>query len=230
MTYPFSDAWSGLCKVSSSKSVQRAKAVIERSELAEHASRVLIGALFTIVTIRLGADFLNTMRLTSLLLLISEGLVLLLTVARRRAAVVDRSWDARLVTAVSLAGAPLLNPASEISLLPDTVAAGMSVAGLLVIVAGKLCLGRSLGIVPANRGIVCRGIYRLIRHPIYAGYQVTHGAFLLTHLDLWNVCVFVTSDVALILRAIYEERTLAGDPEYVRYQSRVRWRLVPGVF
>jgi protein-S-isoprenylcysteine O-methyltransferase Ste14 len=134
------------------------------------------------------------------------------------------------VTAVSLAGAPLLDPASEISLLPDTVAAGMSVAGLLVIVAGKLCLGRSLGIVPANRGIVCRGVYRLIRHPIYAGYQVTHGAFLLTHLDLWNVCVFVTSDVALILRAIYEERTLAGDPEYVRYQSRVRWRMVPGVF
>ncbi len=84
---------------------------------------MLIGALFTLVTIRLGADFLRTMRLTSLLLLISEGLVLLLTVARRRAVVVDRSWDARLVTGISLVGAPLLNPDATLSLLPNSVAA-----------------------------------------------------------------------------------------------------------
>ena len=230
MSYPFSHAWSGLHKASRTMYLQRARAAFERWELTEHASRVLIGALLTLVTIRLGADFVRTMRLTSLLLLMSEGLVLLLTVMRRRAVVVDRSWDARLVTAISLAGAPLLNPSATLSPLPDGVAAGISAVGLLVIVAGKLCLGRSLGIVPANRGIVSRGIYRVIRHPIYAGYAVTHVAFLLTHFDVWNVCVLVTSDVATILRAIYEERTLARDPEYVRYQSNVRWRLVPGVF
>jgi protein-S-isoprenylcysteine O-methyltransferase Ste14 len=230
MTSPFSQALSGLHKAGHTKPFQRARAAAERWELAEHASRVLIGALFTLVTIRLGSDFLRTMRLTSLLLLISEGLVLLLTVARRRAVVVDRSWDARLVTGISLVGAPLLNPDATLSLLPNSVAAGISAVGLIVIVAGKLCLGRSLGIVPANRGIVCKGIYKLIRHPIYAGYTVTHVAFLLTHLDVWNACVLVTSDVATILRAIYEERTLSRDPEYVRYQSHVRWRLVPGVF
>jgi protein-S-isoprenylcysteine O-methyltransferase Ste14 len=230
MTHPFSYASSGLYRVSHAKSLLRVKAAVEHWELAEYASRVLIGAVFTLVTIRLGADFVQTLRVTSFLLLVSEGLVLLLTVARRRAVVVDRSWDARLVTAISLAGAPLLDPTAELSVLPETLAAGISVAGLLVIVAGKVCLGRSLGVIPANRGIVCKGIYRLVRHPIYAGYQLTHSAFLLTHLNVWNVCVFVTSDVALILRAICEERTLARDPDYVRYQSRVRWRLVPGVF
>jgi protein-S-isoprenylcysteine O-methyltransferase Ste14 len=230
MSYPFSDAWSGLYKVSPTERLRRAKTAFEQSELAEHASRVAIGALFTFVTLRLGADFLSTMRLTSLLLLVSEGLVLLLTVTRRRAVVVDRSWDARLVTALSLAGAPLLHPSADVSFVPETAAAGISATGLLIIVAGKLCLGRSLGIVPANRGIVCKGAYRLVRHPIYSGYLITHVAFLFTHFDVWNACVLVTSDVATILRALYEERTLARDPEYVRYQSRVRWRLVPGVF
>jgi protein-S-isoprenylcysteine O-methyltransferase Ste14 len=230
MTSPFSYAWGELHKVSRTKYLQRTRAAFERWEVTEHASRVLIGAVLTLVTIRLGADFVRTLRLTSLLLLMSEGLVVLLTVVRRRAVVVDRSWDARLVTAISLAGAPLLNPSATTSLLPDGVAAGISAVGLIVIVAGKLCLGRSLGLVPANRGIVCKGIYRLIRHPIYAGYAITHVAFLLTHFDLWNVCVLVTSDVATVLRALYEERTLVRDPEYVSYQSRVRWRLVPGVF
>jgi protein-S-isoprenylcysteine O-methyltransferase Ste14 len=134
------------------------------------------------------------------------------------------------VTAISLAGAPLLNSSATSSVLPETVAAAVSALGLLIIVAGKLSLGQSLGIVPANRGIVCRGIYRWVRHPIYAGYQITHVAFLLTHFDVWNVCVLVTSDVATILRALYEERTLARDPAYASYQSRVRWRLVPGLF
>jgi protein-S-isoprenylcysteine O-methyltransferase Ste14 len=229
MAYSFSDAWSGLYKGGPKERFLRAKHAFEQ-EFGEHVSRVLIAALFTLVTINIGADFLRTMRLTSLLLLVSEGLVLLLTLARRRAVVVDRSWDARLVTAISLAGAPLLNSSATSSVLPETVAAAVSALGLLIIVAGKLSLGQSLGIVPANRGIVCRGIYRWVRHPIYAGYQITHVAFLLTHFDVWNVCVLVTSDVATILRALYEERTLARDPAYASYQSRVRWRLVPGLF
>ena len=30
--------------------------------------------------------------------------------------------------------------------------------------------------MPANRGIVCTGIYRVVRHPIYLGYSITHVA------------------------------------------------------
>jgi protein-S-isoprenylcysteine O-methyltransferase Ste14 len=143
---------------------------------------------------------------------------------------VDRTWGARLVTALSLAGPPLVNPATSSALLPDTQAAVLSAFGLLVVVAGKVSLGRSFGVVPANRGIVSRGIYRVVRHPIYLGYLLTHVAFLLSHVDLWNVCMFGVSDTMLLVRAIYEERTLCRDPQYVSYCSRVRWRMVPGVF
>ena len=97
-----------------------------------------------------------------------------------------------------------------------------------MIIAGKLTLGRSFGLMPANRGIVCRGIYTVVRHPIYAGYLVTHAAFLVAHPTAWNLALLVASDLALLVRAVYEERTLARDPEYADYMTRVRWRVLPG--
>jgi len=213
-----------------SGSASQLKAWMKRCEIAEHASRVVVASLFLILAWRIGADFLETRRITGLLLLASEALVALLTIVRRRAVMVDRSWDARLITAISLVGPPLVRPSASFALLPDAQAAILSAFGLLIIVAGKISLGRSFGVVPANRGIVCRGIYRLVRHPIYIGYLLTHGAFVLSHVDPWNVCMVVTSDAMLLVRAVYEERTLRRDPEYVSYCSRVRWRMVPGVF
>ena len=38
------------------------------------------------------------------------------------------------------------------------------------------------------------------------------------------------SDIALMLRAICEERTLALDDEYRSYMQRVRWRILPAIF
>jgi protein-S-isoprenylcysteine O-methyltransferase Ste14 len=115
-------------------------------------------------------------------------------------------------------------------LMPDLATATVSGAGLLAIIAAKLTLGRSFGLMPANRGIVSGGIYRVVRHPIYAGYLVTHAAFLVAHPTLWNATLLVTSDTALLVRAVYEERTLACDPAYAAYMQQVRWRVLPGCF
>lgn len=199
-------------------------------DFADRAARVLVAGLFLALAVRIGSDFVQTMRITGLLLLASEGLVVVLTLARRRAVAVDRSWDARLVTLIALAGPPLVRPADGFAFLPELQAAMLSACGLVVIVAGKLSLGRSFGVVPANRGIVCRGVYRFVRHPIYAGYLVTHGAFLLSHLSPWNTVVLLAGDAMLLVRAGYEERTLVRDPAYVEYRSRVRWRMIPGVY
>lgn len=200
------------------------------STLADRASRVAIGGLFVALAVRIGADFVETMRVTGLLLLASEGLVALLTLARRRAVRVDRSWEARVVTAISLAGPPLLLPSAGWAPLADAQAAIISACGLAIVVAGKISLGRSFGVVPANRGVVSSGIYRIVRHPIYVGYFLTHVAFILSHLDWWNVGVLLVSDAMLVVRAAYEERTLIGDPRYVAYRSSVRWRMLPGVY
>jgi protein-S-isoprenylcysteine O-methyltransferase Ste14 len=69
-----------------------------------------------------------------------------------------------------------------------------------------------------------------VRHPIYAGYLVTHFAFLAAHPTAWNLALVLISDTALLVRSTYEERTLARDPEYAAYLTRVRWRVAPGLF
>jgi protein-S-isoprenylcysteine O-methyltransferase Ste14 len=201
-----------------------------RQRTSELLSRATVSVLFTLLTINILRDFLHTGRVTGLLLLVSEALVIVLTVIRRPANVVDRSMMAGMVTAISVIGPPLLLPSDAGGLLPDVVTAVASAIGLAVVVIGKLALGRSFGLVPANRGVVSAGPYTLVRHPIYSGYLVTHLAFLIAHPRWWNVVVIATADTALIVRALIEERVLNGDASYRAYCRRVEWHLVPGVF
>jgi len=196
----------------------------------ELSSKILIVSLFTLFAMRIAQDFIATGRMTGLLLLASESLVVILTVVRRAAGTVDRSWQSRFLTLLSMSGPPLVFPAKIPAWWPGSVTLTLSMVGLLVVIAGKMSLGRSFGLLPANRGVVCRGCYRMLRHPIYAGYLVTHVAFVAANPSMWNIVVLLVADAGLLRRAVYEERTLARDDEYRDYMGRVRWRIVPGLF
>jgi protein-S-isoprenylcysteine O-methyltransferase Ste14 len=202
---------------------------IAASRLPDLLARAVVGVLFALFSIHLLEDFQRTRHLTGLLLLISEALIVPLMIFRRRALVVDRTLRAWVVTTISIVGPPLLRPAGG-GLLPDAVTAVVASGGLALVIAGKVTLGRSFGIVPANRGIVTAGPYGLVRHPIYAGYIVSHAAFAVAHPSLWNVLVVLTADLALSVRALLEEKVLARDTAYQGYCSRVGWHLIPGVF
>jgi protein-S-isoprenylcysteine O-methyltransferase Ste14 len=205
------------------------RAAERRERMADFFARASLSALFMLLAVRIGREFLATGHLTGLLLLVSELLVVVLTMFRRRASVIDRSLGARVIATVSIVGVPFIRPTGA-GLAPDLATAAVSAVGLAIVIAGKLTLGRSFGLMPANRGIVCRGIYKVLRHPIYAGYVVTHLAFLIAHPGVWNLTLLVISDAALMVRSLYEERTLARDPEYAEYMGRVRWRVAPGIF
>ena len=84
--------------------------------LADLVARAAIIVLFSLMAIRFGSDFLTTGHVTGLLLLVSEALVVALTLVRRSAAVIDRSMRARLLTALSMFGPPLLRPAQVAAL------------------------------------------------------------------------------------------------------------------
>ena len=209
---------------------RRARVQPAGEDVADLVARITIVALFSLMAFRIGADFVATGRLTGLLLLASEALVVLLTLFRRAPSLVDRSLRARLLTAISMVGPPLLRPASVAPLAPEFMTVLLSAAGLLVVIGGKVSLGRSFGLIPANRGVVSSGLYRLVRHPIYMGYLITHVGFVLANPTSWNVMTLVAADLALMLRAVCEERTLARDAAYRAYQDKVRWRVLPGVF
>ena len=201
---------------------------IER--MSDVISRAVVVVLFSMMAIRFGADFLSTGRVTGLLLLVSELLVVMLTIMRRSAAAVDRSMRARLLTTLSMLGPPLLQPALVQALLPQSITVAISAAGLAIVIAGKVTLGRSFGLMPANRGVVSSGVYRFVRHPIYLGYLVTHVAFLAATPSAWNIAALVAADAALLARAGCEEKTLAKDERYRAYQQVVRWKVCPGIF
>ena len=191
--------------------------------------QVVDPCVFLAFAIRIGANFLETGRITGLLLLASEMLVVVLTLARRAAVCVDRTWLVRVVAAVSLVGPPLLRPTAEAGVAPEIYSVMLSACGLVIAFTGKLSLGRSFGLLPANRGVVCSGTYRVVRHPIYLGYLMTHLGFLAANTTLGNALVLLAVDSALIVRTVYEERVLARDPAYASYRRRVKWRILPGV-
>ena len=203
---------------------------MSRDVMSDFAARAAVGALFALLTINLVAEFLRTGHITGLLFIVSEGLVVILTVIRRPARQVDRSAVAQVMTAVSLAGPPLLRVGNAPALVPDLLSAIVLALGTALVIAGKLALGRSFGLAPANRGVVARGPYNVVRHPIYSSYLITHVAFLAAHPTPLNAAILLVADSALVARALIEERVLGDDADYQAYCRRVEWHLVPGVF
>jgi len=202
---------------------------LPRRDLGELAAKILIVTLFSSMAMRLATDAARTGQATGMLMVASEALVVALTLVRRNAARVDRTWAARVLTAVSAFGPPLVRPA-DVAGAPEQFTLMLTAIGLTIVVVGKISLGRSFGLTPANRGVVSSGPYRFLRHPIYLGYLITHVGFVIANPAVWNIVLLAAADVALILRACREERTLAQDPAYRDYMHRVRWRLVPRVF
>jgi protein-S-isoprenylcysteine O-methyltransferase Ste14 len=107
---------------------------------------------------------------------------------------------------------------------------GLQLAGLAVCIMSLFALGRSFGFVAADRGLVTRGPYAVVRHPVYASYLLIQSGYLLQSISLRNVLVMVLASGCNVGRAVMEERLLARTPDYQTYRHRVRWRLVPGLW
>ena len=208
-----------------------------RAELGPRTEKVLqividLGErLFILI---LFASFLATLSRTlgvrpfNVLALISEGWVAFLIVVRRRATFIStRPWD----WLIGLGGTalPMLARAGGQPFLPSEVGTVLMFSGLSIALVAKLTLRRSFGIAAANRGAVISGPYRLVRHPIYAGYLLVYLGFALNNPQMWNLLLYVFAAGLLVARTHAEEGVLVHDPVYTEYRLKVRYRLIPGL-
>jgi protein-S-isoprenylcysteine O-methyltransferase Ste14 len=115
-------------------------------------------------------------------------------------------------------------------LVPEDAAAAIQIAGLLLQLYAKWSLRQSFGLLPANRGIVSRGPYRIVRHPIYLAYLISDCGFLLANFSWRNIITIALLFGIQIGRIYREEKLLLGDPLYRDYSARVRYRVLPGIF
>lgn len=177
------------------------------------------------------AWWIDPTRLTLMLLLLTEGYTLLLVMLARRASIRDMAPLTVVATMYAAFFFVLLDPKETTRLLPEWGGVVLQTVGTLWQFSSKAFLGRSFGLLPAQRGLVMSGPYRVVRHPIYLGYLIGHVGFLCANFSWRNAAVLALLYVAQVHRIQREEAVLAADsPEYRGYQQRVRWRLLPFVY
>ena len=87
--------------------------------------------------------------------------------------------------------------------------------------------------IQTDRGhVVCdSGPYRIVRHPGYAGNLLAMPGIVLALDSAWTLVPVGIALVVAVIRTALEDRTLQEElPGYQEYTSRVRYRLLPGVY
>ena len=209
----------------------------EPGDVSPHASlalRVLanvVGAVGAAYFARASLRFyLHTHRLIGAAFFAEQMWVVCAYLIRRPARSVSRRTSDWLLAFGGTFGGVLFRPVGSHPAWGVHVGLVVQLTGLAMCVVSFLALGRSFGFAAADRGLVRRGPYAVVRHPIYASYLLLQGGYVLQSLSWWNAAVMAFVTVCNIGRALAEDRMLSTNEAHADYRRRVRWRLVPGVW
>ena len=137
------------------------------------------------------------------------------------------AWVATMGGAFAMLAA---RPASHPAFGLEPLYAGLQVGGAVAAAYTLAALGRSFGLVAANRGVKTGGPYAFVRHPLYLCYVATDLGYVLENPALRNGLLLALSWLCQVIRIRTEEDCLRADPTYLNYCERVRYRLVPLVW
>ena len=122
-------------------------------------------AVFADATLR---AYLQTHRLLGVAFFAEQMWVVIAYLIRRPARTVSRRWGDWVLAFGGTFGGVLFRPVGAHPQWGVSVGLVLQLVGLVICVASFLALGRSFGFVAADRGLVRRGPYAVVRHPIYA--------------------------------------------------------------
>jgi protein-S-isoprenylcysteine O-methyltransferase Ste14 len=193
--------------------------------LGQDALLLSVTTLFLMVHIIRLADG----HLTSIPFAIEQMILVGLFLTRRRSqATTTRplDWVVAIGAWLTLAMRPQDSDAASAAVIGTTV----QLAGLVLACIAFSFLGRSFGVVAANRGLKVNGPYKIVRHPVYFAHFVTSSGFVIANFSALNILILGVVAVCQVMRIRAEERVLTESGDYATYAAKVRWRLIPGVY
>ena len=197
-----------------------------RMAYLQDALLVCITALFVY---NHGSHAIAAKSATSILFALDQAILVTLFLTRRRTDTTSTRVSDWVVAAIGGWITLAIRP-HETGGVAAEIGTGVQVLGLTLLIVALSSLGRSFGVVAANRGLKTGGAYRLVRHPIYLAHAIIAAGFIMGNLWWVNIVIYATAIAFQVLRIRAEERVLGESSDYSSYKERVRWRLVPGLY
>lgn len=83
-----------------------------------------------------------------------------------------------------------------------------------------------------NRGIVTKGVYRIVRHPAYISKVLFWWITIIPVIksNLYVIVAMLAWTLIYFIRAVTEERHLSKDTDYIAYCKVVKYRFIPLIY
>lgn len=172
----------------------------------------------------------RTHSVVALLLFFVNTLFAALFVLRRGSVATSENPKDWMITAATILLSFSLRVVPESEIVRVAIARALQGVGVAIILFSLGNLGRSFGLIPANRGIKTHGLYAYVRHPLYTGEMLFYIGFMVGSFTLPNFAICLCILLGLNVRASAEERLLRRDEVYLKYLGRVHYRFFPGLY
>lgn len=191
-------------------------------------TNMMLAYLFVLFAIANAKSFLENPRLSVFLIVVTETIVAIFLVIRRDPDETRHTWQTWITTSCGTLAPFLLRPieATGDVLYGDI----LQVIGFVMQIAALLSLNRSIGLLPAYRGVKSGGLYSWVRHPLYTAYVITYLGYWINNQSVGNAAIALVGTAFLVMRIYYEEALLLKYAAYTRYAKRIRWRLIPSIW
>ena len=106
----------------------------------------------------------------------------------------------------------------------------MFASGTGLTIVSLVTLGRNIAVFPSARGVTRKGVYKIVRHPVYTGELLMASSCIVAKPSGWILFAVALLLPMVVLRIRAEETLLRSAVNYETYAFATRWRLIPGIW